>query len=76
MANKLARPRKRPQPPPPAESASFRACGRYGGPAAKVVQKISYDGYRFSPVVIQQAIWLYLRFTLSSPQARHRLAFG
>ncbi|HWX13421.1 MAG TPA: DDE-type integrase/transposase/recombinase [Methylocella sp.] len=27
--------------------------------------KISYDGYRFPPEIIQQAIWLYLRFTLS-----------
>jgi hypothetical protein len=27
--------------------------------------KISYAGYRFRPEIIQQAIWLYLRFTLS-----------
>ena len=27
--------------------------------------KISYRGYRFRPEIIQQAIWLYLRFTLS-----------
>ncbi len=27
--------------------------------------KISYGGYRFAPEIIQQAIWLYLRFTLS-----------
>ena len=26
---------------------------------------ISYVGYRFPPVIIQQAIWLYARFTLS-----------
>ncbi len=26
--------------------------------------KISYAGYRFPPVIIQQAIWLYARFTL------------
>ena len=26
---------------------------------------ISYRRYRFPPVVIQHAIWLYLRFTLS-----------
>ena len=25
---------------------------------------ISYSGYRFPPEIIQQAIWLYLRFTL------------
>jgi hypothetical protein len=28
------------------------------------MQKISYAGYRFPPEIIQQAIWLYLRFTL------------
>ena len=27
--------------------------------------KISYSGYRFPPEIIHQAIWLYLRFTLS-----------
>ena len=27
--------------------------------------KSSYKGYRFPPEIIQQAIWLYLRFTLS-----------
>jgi hypothetical protein len=32
---------------------------------AKAMRKISYDGYRFPPEIIQQAIWLYLRFTLS-----------
>ena len=29
------------------------------------MQTISYDGYRFPPEIIRQAIWLYLRFTLS-----------
>jgi transposase-like protein len=29
------------------------------------MQKFSYSGYRFPPEIIQQAIWLYLRFTLS-----------
>jgi transposase-like protein len=29
------------------------------------MQKISYAGYRFPPEIIEQAIWLYLRFTLS-----------
>jgi putative transposase len=29
------------------------------------MQKISYDGYRFPSEIIQQAIWLYFRFTLS-----------
>ena len=27
--------------------------------------KISYGGYRFPPEIIQHAIWLYFRFTLS-----------
>ena len=27
--------------------------------------KISYAGYRFPPEIIQHAIWLYFRFTLS-----------
>src|SRR5271163_1105070 len=27
--------------------------------------KISYRGYRFPPAIIQRAIWLYYRFTLS-----------
>jgi hypothetical protein len=27
--------------------------------------KISYAGYRFHPELIQQAVWLYLRFTLA-----------
>jgi transposase-like protein len=26
------------------------------------MKKISYRGYRFPPEIIQQAIWLYLRF--------------
>src|SRR3984893_17212747 len=27
--------------------------------------KINYSGYRFAPEIVKQAIWLYLRFTLS-----------
>ena len=27
--------------------------------------KFSYSGYRFPPEIIQHAIWLYIRFTLS-----------
>ena len=30
-----------------------------------MVTKISYSGYRFPSEIIQQAIWLYVRFTLS-----------
>jgi transposase-like protein len=29
------------------------------------MKRISYSSYRFPPEIIQQAIWLYLRFTLS-----------
>src|ERR1700720_1528186 len=29
------------------------------------MSKISYSGYRFPTEIIQQAIWLYVRFTLS-----------
>jgi putative transposase len=29
------------------------------------MKKISYSGYRFPAEIIHQAIWLYLRFTLS-----------
>ncbi len=32
---------------------------------ANSMQKISYDGYRFPPAIIRQAIWLYLRSMLS-----------
>jgi hypothetical protein len=43
----------------------LRACGSAGGSLAKGMTKISYRGYRFPPEIIQQVIWLYLRFTLS-----------
>jgi putative transposase len=36
--------------------------------------KISYSGYRFPPEVIQQAIWLYLRFSLSFRDVEDLLA--
>jgi putative transposase len=36
--------------------------------------KISYAGYRFPPLIIQQAIWLYLRFTLSFRDVEDLLA--
>jgi hypothetical protein len=29
---------------------------------AFTMTKTSYNGYRFPPVIIQQAIWLYARF--------------
>ena len=36
--------------------------------------KISYGGYRFPPEIIQQAIWLYIRFTLSFRDVEDLLA--
>ena len=36
--------------------------------------KISYAGYRFPPVIIQQAIWLYVRFSLSFRDVEDLLA--
>jgi putative transposase len=43
-----------------------------------MMTNISYSGYRFPPEIIQQAIWLYVRFTLSfrnvqKPGANHVL---
>ena len=38
------------------------------------MKRISYSGYRFPPEVIQQAIWLYLRFTLSLRDVEDLLA--
>ncbi len=38
------------------------------------MQKISYAGYRFPFEVIHQAIWLYLRFTLSFRDVEDLLA--
>ena len=38
------------------------------------MKRISYGGYRFPPTIIQQAIWLYLRFTLSLRDVEDLLA--
>jgi putative transposase len=38
------------------------------------MRKISYSGYRFPPEVIRQAIWFYLRFTLSLRDVEDLLA--
>jgi putative transposase len=38
------------------------------------MKKISYAGYRFPPEIIHQAIWLYLRFTLSFRDVEDLLA--
>ena len=39
-----------------------------------MMTKISYRGYRFPPVIIQQAIWLYARFTFSFRDVEDLLA--
>src|SRR5580692_6812495 len=39
-----------------------------------MMTKISYSGYRFPPEVIQHAIWLYFRFTLSFRDVEDMLA--
>ena len=36
--------------------------------------KLSYAGYRFPPEIIQQAIWLYVRFTMSFRDVEDLLA--
>src|ERR1700680_2325529 len=36
--------------------------------------EISYRRHRFSPVIIQHAVWLYLRFTLSYRDVEELLA--
>src|SRR5256714_4529781 len=38
------------------------------------MRPLSYAGYRFPPEVIQQAIWLYVRFTLSFRDVEDLLA--
>ena len=38
------------------------------------MKKISYKGYRFPPEIIQQSIWLYVRFTLSFRDVEDLLA--
>jgi putative transposase len=40
----------------------LRSRWRFG---SQGIKKISYRGYHFPPKIIQQAIWPYLRFTLS-----------
>jgi putative transposase len=38
------------------------------------MKKIDYDGYRFPAAIIQQAVWLYFRFTLSFRDVEDLLA--
>ena len=44
------------------------------GRKPSIMTKISYAGYRFPPVIIQQAVWLYARFTLSFRDVEDLLA--
>ena len=48
--------------------------GPAGGRITERMKKISYAGYRFPPEIIHQAIWLYLRFTLSFRDVEDLLA--
>ena len=50
------------------------ACSPTGGRITERMKKISYSGYRFPPEIIHQAIWLYLRFTLSLRDGEDLLA--
>ena len=52
-------------------ATDLRPCG---DPVASGMEKISYAGYRFPPEIIPQAIWLYLRFTLSLRDVEDLLA--
>jgi hypothetical protein len=44
------------------------------GRKPSIMTRISYAGYRFPPVIIQQAVWLYARFTLSFRDVQDLLA--
>jgi hypothetical protein len=69
-----------------ASTASLRASPREGfvtlvglaggdrWPIASMMTKISYSGYGFPPVIIQHAIWLYARLTLSFRDVEDLLA--
>jgi transposase-like protein len=50
------------------------ACGPARGLITERMKKISYAGYRFPPEIIHQAIWLYLRFSLSLRDVEDLLA--
>ena len=45
-----------------------------GSGASCGMTKISYRGYRFPPEIIQRAVWLYFRFTLSFRDVEDLLA--
>ena len=52
----------------------IRACGPAGGQVARGMKKMSPKGYRFPLEIIHQAIWLYVRFTLSFRDVEDLLA--
>src|SRR5450631_2272612 len=58
----------------PALSRRFPTCDLFGGQVARTMQEISFDGYRFPPEIIHQAIWLYLLFILSFRDVEDLLA--
>ena len=51
-----------------------RACRHWPIAVPSEMIKISYSGYRFPPEIIQHAIWLYIRFTLSFRDVEDLLA--
>jgi transposase-like protein len=55
-------------------SRQLRLANLPKGLLAKAIQKISYNGYRFPPEIIRQAIWVYLRFTSSLRDVEDLLA--
>ena len=55
-------------------SRRLGTCDLLGGSLARRMKKIDYDGYRFPPAIIQQAIWLYFQFTLSFRDVEDLLA--
>jgi hypothetical protein len=53
-----------------------RIAGERGREQAGRIMGISYRRHRFPPVVVQNAVWLYLRFTLSYRDIEDLLAEG
>ena len=49
-------------------------CRRTLAAVDEPMRPLSYAGYRFPPEIIQHAIWLYLRFTLSLRDVEELLA--
>jgi hypothetical protein len=53
---------------PKALSRRLGTCDRLGGPVARRMKKIDYDGYRFPPAIIQQAVWLHFLIHFELPR--------